>query len=325
MSFISKSLFSERVIMFSRISDEQRQSNLVLSPSSISTYLKSPAQFQWQYVLGNRPEQSQAMFEGEVLHKAILEPESFSEAFIVAEDKSTFIQTIDELKARIETLGEKPVKGKKGDLINQLLALDPSAKIWDVYLNELEESGKRIVSKTLNDTCLAVQNRIKGHSWLSKALVGGKAEQWAHFQFAEGVLLNMRMDFYNASHKQPIVLDVKTTRNASFESFQKEVWNNNLYVQAAIYVDAIEKITGVTPLFAWVVVEKEAPNPVEVYSADFGLLEAGRAVYHKTISKIYNSYKSDDWSYNQNKIVNLNLPAWAFNKLDHYAEGEANE
>ena len=322
MCYICKPLFSGRVRMFIRISDEQRQSNLVLSPSSISTYLKSPAQYEWQYVLGNKLEQTQAMFEGEVIHKAILEPETFGHEFIAAEDKKGFIQTIDELKHEIELLGEKPVKGKKGDLINQLLALNPSAKIWDVYLDELNESRQRVISQDLLQTCFKIRDRVQAHSWLSKALQGGQSEMWAHFQFSDQILLNMRMDFYNASHKQPIILDVKTTRSASYESFQRQVWNDNLYVQAAIYVDAVEKITGQTPLFAWVVVEKSDNYPIEVYSADFGLLEAGRAVYWQTIPKIAESINKNQFSYNGGKIVNLNLPAWAFNKLNAEAEGD---
>jgi hypothetical protein len=311
--------------MFERVSDKLRESNLVLSPSSISVFLKSPPQYHREFVLGLKPEQTSAMFEGEVIHKAILEPDRFEKEFLVPEPRETFLTTIEQLKAEIMRFGEKPVKGSKADLINQLLALNPSARIWDVYLDEINASERRVISQTLWETCREIQNSVKRHLWLSKALDGGESEVPCYFEFSEGVILSMRMDFYNTKHKQPIVLDVKTTRCAEYESFQRDVWNHNLYVQAAIYVDAVQKITGVTPLFAWVAVEKQAPYAVEVYAADFGLLEAGRAVYHKTIPKIIERYHSQDWSYNKNKIVNLTLPAWGFSKLDHYAEGELYE
>lgn len=304
------------------MSDEARQGNLVLSPSSITTYLKSPAKFEWQYVLGNKSEQTPAMFEGEVIHKAILEADTFDQAFVVMEDKYSFLNTIEEFKQEIANLGHKPAKGLRQDLIDQLLALNPEAKVWDTYFKALTASNRRVISPTQHKVCLDIQNKVARHSWLSKALQGGVAEQWAHFEFSKGIYLNMRMDYYNAAHKQPIVLDIKTTRSASFEGFQKEIWNQQMYVSAAIYCDAVEKITGKTPLFAWVVIEKEAPYPIEVYSADFGLLEAGRAVYRKTIGKICDSLNNNDFSYNQNKIINMNLPAWAFNKLDAYAESE---
>ena len=308
--------------MFKQIAHETRQNNLVLSPSSIITYLKSPAQYQWQYILGNKSEQTPAMFEGEVIHKAILEPDTFDSVYTVAEERHTFLQTIEEIKGAIEATGATPVKGKKPDLIAQLLGLDPTARVWDVYLSGLEASERRVIPRPLHNACLEIKKRVEGHPWLFKALQGGRVEEWAHVQFSENVYLNMRMDYYNDLHKQPIILDVKTTRNASFESFQKDVWNYSMYVSAAIYVDTVEKLTGRTPLFAWVVVEKEAPYPVEVYSADFGLLEAGRAVYRKTIDNLIDSVNKNEFSYNKNKIVSLNLPAWAFNKLDAYAESE---
>ncbi len=57
-----------------------------------------------------------------------------------------------------------------------------------------------------------------------------------------------------------LIIDLKTTQNASLKGFQKSVVNFRYYVQAAWYLDVVEMATGKRPdAFIFIAVEKTRP------------------------------------------------------------------
>ena len=141
---------------FEKIPQEIRDLSHVLSPSSIITLFKSPKHYYSRHILKEGTEPTKAMEEGSMIHKAVLEPDDFLNEYVYIDGKENFVDTIDEIKDQIISLGEKPVKGRKGDLINQLLAINPNAKIYDVYVNELMQQNKKLISKKEFDKCMRI-------------------------------------------------------------------------------------------------------------------------------------------------------------------------
>jgi len=308
-----------------RLPDEERIGKDILSPTSLITLFKSPKHFYSYHVLNER-KPSKAMEAGRIIHKAVLEPDTFAESYAVIDDKEKYICTVEDLKKEITLAGAKPISGNKSDFINQLKEIKPDAKIWDLYISEIEKSGKEIVTQDQWRSCQRIIEEINKHPWLSKAISGGHKEQPAWFEHETGVHITMRMDYYHpamGAQKRPVVIDLKKVNNSEPRYFSKQIFDNGLYIQAAVYVDCIKKITGVEPLYAWACVEDSPPYSVEVYAADFGMLEAGRAVYNKMIIKYLECKASNKWpGYSNGNVINVSLPSWAFDRLDAYAEDE---
>jgi len=237
--------------MLEKLSSELRLNSLVISPSSLVTFLNSPAEYHQRYVLGKKSEQTDAMLLGEAIHCAVLEPDRFLERFSNSNPSGNYLRTVEELTEAIRALGEKPTGKRKGDIITQLLTLDPNAKILDVYLDEILESGKKPLKPQDFQMCLDIQSKAQSHEWLSRVLAKGQAEQWVWSQFTESTILHGRMDFFSNEFNQPIILDVKTVNSAHPENFQRQIWNDKLFIQAAMYCDMVKNATQKDPLFAW--------------------------------------------------------------------------
>ena len=140
----------------------EEQGHLVLSASRLMAYDVSPKYYKSKYIL-EEFETTDAMRLGKIIHKAVLEADRFEEEFSVLEPKETFLVTIDDLKKHIEKFGGAPVKGKKSNLIEQVLTIDPGARVWDNYIEQVEKSEKEFVSRPTWEKCQRVVDEIKNH------------------------------------------------------------------------------------------------------------------------------------------------------------------
>lgn len=310
---------------FERLSDDLRKDNLVISPSALMEFAISPKHYYAAYVLKEK-EQTEAMFEGELVHKIVLEPDKFLEKYAVLDSQENYLVTIDDLKREIELLGEKPTKGKKGDLINQLLAIEPNSKIWDTYIERMNEQGKRLVDFKTYNKLTRIAQEVKSHSWLAKTMAGGMIEQQAWFKHETGVYLSMRMDFFNEKtgiKKIPLVLDVKKVRTAHPMEFQKTLYKYRLFIQVAVYVDCINAILGLNPYAGFVLTEFDSPYITEVVACNEAVIDAGRQTYNKLIRKFIECHETNRWpGYTDGICTNVSLPAYAFDQLDFDADQE---
>jgi hypothetical protein len=302
----------------------EREGKMVIPASGLITMMKSPKHFHSKYILNEQEEESDAREDGKLIHLAYYENEKFVEKYQVLDDKANYITTADEIKKLLAEANVKP-KGKKEDLINQLLEVNPTAKVWERYLAEMAKNGKQLLEAEQHRKCLKVIEGINGHWWLSKLPTEKRQTEVAgYYKHKSGVIISFRLDDLRfAKNGRPIILDLKKTKDASPEAFARDIWNYKLFVQAAIYHDAIQDIFGLPPLYAWVAVEFAAPYCVEVYAADEGMLSAGHNVYNKQINRYLECMETGEWpSYGNGKVNSIALPHWAYSKLDEYAEGE---
>jgi hypothetical protein len=266
------------------------------------------------------------MEAGKMIHKAVLEPDTFADDYQVLDSKDDYLQTVDDLKNQLLALGVAPAKGNKSALICQLLELCPDAKIWETYISAMEQTGKVSISHEDWHHCTRIIEEVRRHGWLNQAMHGGLNEQYAYWRHESGVWISMRMDRYHPGmgiHKKKVVIDLKKTVSAHPTDFSKQIFNHGMYIQAAMYVDGVKAITGDEPVFAWAAVEDKPPYVVEAYAADYGCIEAGRAVYNKMIYRYLECKAKNEWpSYGSGKVVNISLPHWGFQKLDEFAESE---
>ena len=92
-----------------------------------------------------------------------------------------------------------------------------------------------------------------------------------------GILCRCRPDFWR---EDDIIVDVKTTEDASPEEFSRSLAKWRYHVQAPFYMDGIELATGRRPKgFVFLVVEKKPPYAVAAYTLDPESIELGRSEY----------------------------------------------
>jgi hypothetical protein len=290
----------------------------VLSASRLAAFAESPKTYKSQYIL-KEIEPTPAMEMGKIYHKAILEADKFEDEYVVMETKENFICTVEQLKDAIKACGEKPVSGKKQNLIDQLNALDPNARIWEMYVAEMNQQGKKLISAELWKKCQRMTQEVLNHDLLAKFFTEGQKEIKATWKFDEEIYFNMVMDFFhpNLIDGDSVIMDIKTTADASPRACYNTVKKNKLLLQAAIYVDGVKQITGKEPYFGWAFVESSPPYHVTVIMADSGQLELGQRWYRGLIKEFMNCKRSNNWpSYDNGRAMHLEIDDWFFKKIE---------
>lgn len=249
-------------------------------------------------------EQTTAQFIGSAFHALLLEPETFDDNYVL-----------------------EPAGAPKRPTNVQRNAAKPSPAtieaiaFWDAF--EERNKGKELIDTelfvTLNDMVLSVLSHPAASALLGG--VPGKPEASAYWNDPEtGLLLRCRPDFWR---EDGIIVDVKTTEDASPEEFDRSVAKYRYHVQDAFYLDgtghAIEqsgaKIT-IPREFVFVVVEKKPPYAVAVYRLDDEARELGRFEYRSNLTRLHRGHTSGEWlGYAQN-IQPISVPVWYAKKFE---------
>ena len=182
--------------------------------------------------------------------------------------------------------------------------------VADNYANYLKHVGNRIICTEDNysDAC-SIRNSIQYHPAASKLFANGAAETSIFWQDPDtGEDCKARLDFTNTSE---IIVDLKTTADASLDQFGKSIANFGYHRQAAMYSDGYEAVHGKPPkAFVFVAVESKPPFAVGVYNLDAQGIEKGREEYKALLSEFGQCKKSGIWPAYSEKVETIELPRW---------------
>ncbi len=109
---------------------------------------------------------------------------------------------------------------------------------------------------------------------------------------ADGMQRKGRLD---ALIKGNIVPDLKTAHSADAMEFERSIGKYRYHVQAAYYVDLCNLLGIDKSEFAYVVVEKEPPFAVAVYSLDQDAIRLGRLEYQRDLLRVRQCMESGKW------------------------------
>lgn len=118
----------------------------------------------------------------------------------------------------------------------------------------------------------------------------------------------------NPPSGRPIVIDVKTTQDASPDHIRRAVADFGYHQQGAWYLDAIESWTGtgLDPIFLLIFVSSKAPHLVTVAELDPETLDAGRHANRAAINTWARCQETGVWpGYDNTRIHTITLPPWA--------------
>lgn len=238
---------------------------------------------------GERSPPTAAQALGTAFHSLLLEPEDFAATYIVAPkfDRRTKV-------------------GKE-----------------EAAAFEAEHAGKTPIDQETHDTLFGMARAVQAHP-AAKALLAapGKAEQSVYWtDELTGELCRCRPDFWR---EDGIIVDVKTSEDASPEGFAKSLVNYRYHVQAPWYCDGIEAATGEAPKgFVFLVVEKKPPFAVAVYALDAESMALGRIAARENLDTLARCRSSGVWPGYGDTIQQLGVPQWFLLRNAHLLENVA--
>jgi hypothetical protein len=182
---------------------------------------------------------------------------------------------------------------------------------------EAESHGRTIVSeeeaRTLAMMAGAIQDSPAARTLLQRAKIREASALW---QIGE-TWCRARPD---ALDPNGLIVDLKTSQDASPDAFARTAATFKYHLQAAWYIDGLHA-AGVTPeqtAFAFVVIEKTPPHSVGTYVLDAESLDLGREMYTEALSKYTDAREMGVWGgYTSSyRVETLSLPRWAFKRND---------
>jgi hypothetical protein len=292
-----------------------------VSVSGIAECYESPAHFESRYIL-KEGEETDAMKLGTAIHVAVLEPEKFDKLYCVEPDvmPEGILETADQMKAHCIANNLK-VSGSKADLLARLIDAGYLFKSYDQWIEE-HCNGRTLLKKKEYQACIRIRQRVADNNGLSYFVNDGTPEMlgWALHE-RTGLIVSFKMDYFKTLAKpvqgcEIAVMDLKKVRSVKKRKFEQLIWERNMYIQAALYVDLIEALTNKKALFLWLAVESAPPYVVMGYPVDLGLLEAGRNEYNKTLNTLVDCFATNKWPVYSNELQTVTLPNYAWNALE---------
>ena len=245
-----------------------------ISKSGLDLIRKTPALYQWRR--SNPTEQTPAMRLGTLTHTVVLEPEVFADSVIV----------------RPEGIDRRTSAGKAA---------------WAAF--ELEAEGREIITNEEGAKLAAIRDAVRSHPAAAKALAGLPVIEQSIFWDVDGIACRCRPD---AVTERGVIVDLKTTRDASPEGFARSVAQYRYHVQAAYYSDGYRAVFGEAPRgFVFIAVETEPPYLVAVYVASETMTSRGRIEYQADLDTFRECLATDTWPGYSSSPLTLDLPKWA--------------
>jgi exodeoxyribonuclease VIII len=230
------------------------------------------------------PVSSEAMAFGSALHCAALEPAEFDRLYAVA-----------------PKVDRRTGAGKQA---------------WAEFV---EQAGTRtVLSQDDGDRIGGIIAAIRCHGTANKILMGEGAIEESLTWDDAGTACKARLD--KVCNKLGAVVDLKTTRDASPEEFQRSVLRYGYHRQAAWYLRAARENGMDVSGFLFVAVESEPPHGVAVYSIDAAAIAQGAAEIDRLMATYRECLEADTWPGYPDRIMDISIPKWGFSAVPF--EGE---
>lgn len=235
------------------------------TPAHLRAYLDEP-----------RPEPTDAMKFGSVLHAALLVPDSMSNIAVKPEGFDGRTKSGKDWMA--ENKDKTPVSIKQMTAINRMVA-----NVWS-------------------------------HPVAKRLLTGSTFERSLFATDEYGTLRKGRLDVLTSAGN--ILPDVKTCESAAPDDFEKSVFNYRYYVQAPYYLDLCDIIGIEKEHFVFICVEKTPPYCVAVHELDPLIVEAGRKIYQRDLALYRECLESGEWPGYPTTVGLISVPLFARKALE---------
>jgi exodeoxyribonuclease VIII len=277
--------------------DEYHADTSMISNSGLKLIGKSPAHYYAKYLDPNRAPQKRtnALRHGSAIHAAVLEPTEFKKLFATVPENAP----------------NKPSK-------SQLNAKKPSPETleaiawWEAF--NAQTTGKEILSQDEYQLAENVKDAIYKHPAAAMLLEMIRCEEvYTFIEPNTGAPCKIKLDAL--SENTGLIVDIKTTEDASDAGCVRAVLKYGYDHQAAMYFDGYLHATGNAPNgFAFIFVEKDAPFAVNVKYAPAEMLALGRRKYLANCAKYVECLHTGEWPAYGHEITPIELPEYILNR-----------
>ena len=244
-----------------------------ISSTGVRTFKKNKKQFEYG-LTHELVKQTKAMADGTAIHAFLLERAVFDSDF-----------AIKPADMRLNTK-----EGKKWAIDNKnkiIIDFDLGSNLFEIEKSVLNSPAKLIYD-------------IKGQAELSYF--------WDDLGLVKG---KCRPDWI--SDDGNIVVDIKTTTDASPKGFQKSIAHWGYHLQLGWYIRGLRKLGLPAKEFIFIAIEKTPPFSVGVYRANKEMITYANDEINNLVYEIDESLKSDDFPDYTPEILDLGLPNWMIN------------
>ena len=253
-----------------------------ISSTGVRTFKKNKKQFEYG-LTHELVKQTKAMADGTAVHAFFLERDKFDTDFV-----------IKPADMRLNTKA-----GKEWALEHQSKIIIDSELGNNLY--EMEKSFMDSPAKLIYD--------IKGQTELSYF--------WDDLGTIKG---KCRPDWL--SDDGSIVVDVKTTTDASPRGFQKSKSTWGYHLQLGWYLRGLRKLGLPAEQFIFIAIEKTAPFCVGVYRADQEMINYAMKELDQLMPEIQTAMVSNEFPDYTPEITSIGLPPWMTDKKEQQPEHE---
>ena len=253
-----------------------------LSSTNIRTFKKNKKQFEYG-LTHELIKQTKAMADGTAVHAFFLERDKFDTNFVIKPSDM-----------RLNTKA-----GKEWALEHQSKIIIDSELGNNLY--EMEKSFMDSPAKLIYD--------IKGQTELSYF--------WDDLGTIKG---KCRPDWL--SNDGEIVVDIKSTTDASPRGFQKSISTWGYHLQLGWYLRGLRKLGLPAEQFIFIAIEKTAPFCVGVYRADQEMINYAMKELNQLVPEIQTAMVSNEFPDYTPEITSIGLPPWMTDKKEQQPEHE---
>lgn len=234
-----------------------------------------------------RPDPTDAMRFGSAFHDAVLLPEIYKQNYIVS----------PKFDRRTKDGKEKSAAFDEDNKHKTILDQDEAKRI--------DEMAQKIHESTAVNYLLSSGEAEISFWWIDEDT---------------GVLCKCRADWLYTKDDHQIVIDIKTTKDATKKRFQKSLVDFSYDLSAAFYLDGISKcLDKRVSTFAYIAIESEAPYDLGLYCLGTKSIDTGKMLYKLALQKYKEYINNPDSVKNiikQKEFEIIEIPDWA-NNIDN--------
>lgn len=263
------------------ISNEEYHAADAVSRSKLMLLEKSPAHLYYElFGKSDKNKSTKAMNFGSAFHTLLLEPHLFEKEFFI-------IPHID----RRTKDGKEKYNALLSDNALKMPLTEEEAEKLDGMIKSIQSSN---IACIMLEKCEAEKSIF----WTDEDT---------------GIQFKCRPDAWS----QDLIIDIKTTQDASYNSFVFSARKYGYYLQAAMIYEACKKIGKPITKFVIIAGEKDAPYAHAIYCMSEDSIEYGMRLFNKYKIKLARCLEKNEWP--MYEVKELEVPSWAIKEIE---EGE---
>lgn len=251
-----------------------------LNASGLKHLRRSPAHYYGAMLDPHRPmpEPTAAMRNGTLTHCALFEPDALASRYVV-----------------------RPA------------GIDGRTKDGKAALAELAASGREVIDADAMAAAQRQADAVRRLPEVAALLADGYAEASAFWLDGEtATLCKCRPDWVAPAGDGVVLIDGKTTQDASADGFGRAIWTWGYHLQAAWYADGFEAATGLRVHgFVFAAVESAWPHAAAAYMLGDDVMDRSRAECRRLLRLYAECRRTNTWPGYPAGVQQINLPKWA--------------